>query len=216
MKQQIGMNSSTLEELFAKIREYEAEGKTSSHLKSVRLQEQIYRAYCPIIKSYSRNHSIKIDDVEGIFDEVFGFVYNNMLNQVIEAQDFNPAIRNIMIKKCQAYNNIKHSKNTKFEIPANEVAKQSYLYTISMIAELNKNRELAEELEISPANLKLLNAFYGLNKEGIRYSAEELADRYGISPITVRSRLASSLHKIRNRQAFEATKKQNPDFNFGA
>ena len=216
MEQKIGMTSSKLEELFAQIRAYEEDGKQSSHLKSTRLEEQVYRAYCPIVTSYSRRYNIRLDEVQGIFDEVFSFVYNNLLNEVIEASDFNPGIRNIMIKKCQAYNNMKQTKRSTTITTSTEVAKQSYLYTISMLAELNRNPELAKELEITPANLKLLNAFYGLNKEGIRETAEDLADRYGISAITVRSRLASSLHKIRNRHAFEMTKKQNPDFKFGS
>ena len=216
MKQQIGMNSSKLEEFFAQIRAYEEDGKQSSHLKGSRLQEQIYRAYSPMVAGYSKKYNIRLDEVQGIFDEVFSYVYNNMFNQVIEATDFNPAMRNIMIKKCQEYNNAKKNRYAKPVMTSNEVAKQSYLYTISVLAELNKNAELAKELELTSANIKLLNAFYGINKEGVRYSAEDLAELYGISPVTMRSRLASSLRKIRNRQAFETTKKQNPDFNFGA
>ena len=216
MEQKTGITSSKLEEIFAQIRALNKDGKTSSEHKVLRLQEHVYRAYRPMIGAFAKKYDIKIEDVEGIFDEVFSFVYNNLLNEVIEASDFNVGMRNIMIKKCDQYNNVKKVKHSTYSIPSDEVAKQSYLYTISMIAELNKNKELAEELEIKQATLKLLNAFYGLNKEGVRYSAEELAEMYGISPITVRSRLASSLRKIRNRHAFEITKKQNPDFNFGA
>lgn len=217
MEQKIGMTSSTLEELFAQIREYQTIGKPSALAKSAMIEERIYNAYCPMVNSYSRNYSIKKEDVQGIFDEVFSFVFNNLLEQVIEPQDFNPGIRNIMIKKCQSYNNIKQSRSSAAVSPtSSEIAKQSYLYTLSMLAELNKNAALAKELEITPANLKLLNDFYGLNKEGIRTSAEDLADRYGLSPITVRGRLAASLRKIRNKQAFETTKMQNPDFNFGS
>lgn len=215
MKQQIGMNSSTLGEIFAQIRAYEQESKPSSELKASRLEQHVYMAYRPIIESYSKKYNIPLDDVEVTFDEVFGFVYNNMLNEVIEAEDFNPAIRNIMIKKCQEFNSNQKKQITPV-IPAEEVAKQSYFYTLTMIAELNKNFSLAEELEISKATLKLLNDFYGINKEGVRYSPEDLAARYGISPVTVRSRIAIGLKKIRNRHAFEMTKKQNPNFNFGS
>ncbi len=216
MKQQIGMNSSTLGEIFAQIKAYNKEGKSSLQLKASMLEQNIYRAYRPIIASYSKKYNIPLDEVEITFDEVFSFVYNNMLNEVIEAEDFNPAIRNIMIKKCQAYNNDSQIKHSDPVIPAEEVAKQSYFYTLIMIAELNKNPNLAQELEISKATLKLLNDFYGINKEAVRYTPDDLAERYGISPVTVRSRIVISLKKIRNRHAFELTKKQNPDFNFGS
>ena len=211
MEKQIGLSTEQLEQLFAQIKEG----------KNKHAEAKIYNAYLPYVKLYADKYGIKKDQVQDIFTDIFCFLHNNVINEVISASDFNLSFEKLMSRHCEDFKSSKPAFNSELmsmsyarriaktdaeqskKAQEDEFATQSLLFVVQILNELQVNPELAAEKNLSEEKIAMSKDFYGINKEHRRYSPTEIAAKYGESGTRARAMLVSALKAIREMEEFE-------------
>lgn len=214
MEKQIGLSTEELEQLFAQIKK----GNTK------RAEAKIYGAYLPYVEEYAKKYEIKADQAQDIFTDIFCFLYNNVVNEVISPSDFAVSFDKLMAKQCgkiksassvfksemlsmsYARKVAKTDAEQLKKAQEDEFATQSLLFVVQVLNELQANPELAAEKGLNEEKIAMIKDFYGINRENRRYSAVEISAKYGESGTRARAMLVSALKAIREMNEFEPIK----------
>lgn len=216
MEKQIGFNSEELEQIFAQIKE-----KGDDHLS-----DKIYRAYEPLKASFMKMYHLKSEQVNDIYDDVFCFVYGNVLKEVIKPSDFDYSFKKIMDRQCSKLKQTKNTFNSELlgmsyakHVTTSEMeerknaekqqfATQSLLFVIEILDELLQNHDLAVEHGLDEEKIDMIKDYYGLNKEHKKYSVSEIAEKHNVSETRARAMVVKGLKVLREMKEFQSIKTQ--------
>ena len=212
MEKQIGLTDKELKRFFGQIKGQNSEMVTS------RLSEIIYKAYLPLVDKYAKKYSISKDNAQDIFTDTFSGLYNAVIENILEATDFNACFENVMDKECTKFIKQQAEKkqfNSKLlemsyarTMPAKRVeeieeAKISLLYTSQLLNELKNNEELAKAHDLTPEKISMLQDYCGLNEKGRCYTVAEIANKYKVSEKRAEVMIVTAKRAVRHMKEFE-------------
>lgn len=209
MENKIGIEANKLEQLFTQIKQ----GKEG-------LDTKIYNSYLPLVNLFSKKFGIKREKVQDLYNDVFSYVYNNVLAGMIKPSEFTVCFENLFAKQCvkiQANNEsrdimlggrvIKESyRQQEDNERAKEFATQSLLFVIKVLDDLSRDPELAQEYGLNEEKIAIIKDYYGLNIEHQQYKVDKLAQKYNITESRASALLVSGLKKLRKIKDFQPIK----------
>lgn len=217
MKNQIGLSAQELDKIFSQIRDHKVRG----------LDRKIYAAYLPLRDELASSFKIKKDDMCTIYNDVFSYLYNNVLNGVLKPSEFGVYFKQLLTKQCSKHNLVKNEFNSDLlsksytrniseyipetnasDLRAKEFATQSLLFITELFNKMINNPQLAEQHDLNKEKICIVMDHFGLNAQHKSYTIAEMAEKYEITESRVRALLATSLKKLRSMEEFEPIKHQ--------
>lgn len=213
--EKIGLTVDELEVIFNQL-------KSTSDLS---LQSELYNAYLPLVDLFAKKFELEHDDVHDLYNDVFSYIYNSVMQGVLNAKDYTMYFQNVMAKQClniQASNYDK-ANVTKLSLSnrliAREasaaverrqkeqlIARQSILMVVSVLDEIAHDKELCQIYGLDEIHIAMVRDFHGINKTNTSYKLPEIAKKYNISESRAQAMLVATLKKIREIEELDAIK----------
>ena len=216
MEKQIGLTTEELDSIFAQIKN----GKTE-------LDQKVYNAYLPLISDYASKFKLKEEQVQDLYNEVFIYVYNNILKEVVQPSNFTVCFENVLAKQCMkckteskdefnskllSMSYAKHMQSREAEEARREekkvISEQSLMYVIQILTELEKNEEFAKANGLSELKVDMIKDYYGLNAERKRLTIDQIAQKYELNESRAKAMMVAGLKKLRDMKEFNPIKAQ--------
>ena len=89
MEKQIGLNVKELERIFAQI-------KRGTEMST----DKLYNSYLDLINSYSYKFKLDSEKVQDLYDDVFTYMYNNIIQGLVQPDTFTRCFENVLAKQC--------------------------------------------------------------------------------------------------------------------
>ncbi|MBQ8522460.1 MAG: hypothetical protein IJ458_02210 [Clostridia bacterium] len=209
--EKIGLEVNELEQLFAKVKQGYRD-----------VDAKIYNAYLPLIEMYSTKFNLKQEQVQDLYNDIFSYVYNNVLQGSVSPSEFTICFENILAKQCMKAQSMgsgfrsellstanarrRASRKNEEQLRAKESATQSLLFIIQVLDEIASEPDLMEEYGLNAQKIAIIKDYYGLNKEHARYNVNQIVGKYNISETRARAVLVSGMKKLRDMQDFDQIK----------
>ena len=209
----IGLEVEELERIFAQLKQK----------NEVVLQSRIYNAYLPLIGLMSKKFEVNEDDIHDIYNDVFSYVYNSVMRDVISAKDFTVCFQNLMAKQCVNKKTDKQNNVTKESLSSRlivqetervlaereksqEIARRSLLMVVAILEKISNDPQLAKEYGLDKEHIKMIRDFHGINRENKSLKLIEIAQKYNITEARAKAMLVAGLKKFRELEELDPIK----------
>lgn len=215
MKEVQFLTSNELEEIFASIK------ATSNDY----LGDEIYNNYLPYIDEFAQKYRLNKDDVKDIFNENFSFLYDKVVNNILNPSWFESRLKYLMDIDCeeltkkdsnadefksrlllQSYQNEMEFTDIEKSVANEEFASQSLLFTINFLNDLKANPDKAIKYNLDEMKINIIKDYYGINQERRALKLKEIASKYGLNEKVAQARLVKALSVVRKMDEFQPIK----------
>lgn len=210
MEKRYGLTSEELEKVFAQIKA----GNTS-------MDKKVYEAYLPLINKCTKQFGLRKERVYSIYDDIFSYLYNNILNGTLNSVEFGSYFEKLIIKQCIKAQQVKEDLTSQHlpmssakKVPSREketrenqeFATVSLMFVIQVLNELQSNPEMAAEHGLTEEKIKIIKDYLGFNKQHKRYNVDEIAEKYQITHGRATAVVARTLKTLRDMDEFQPIK----------
>ena len=190
---------------------------------SARYEAKLYNGYMPFLTYFAKKYKVRKEVAIDLYNDIFTKFFNAVWEGKQRPETFGIFIQNNLARECLHIYALKKSKkdiksesltNPKILMEAiiteasreKETAfnRQSLLMVVSILDEIERDKELRKMYNITVGQIKVVKDFHGINSTNTTYSIEELARKYEKSELEIKGLLNSGMKQIRQIEELDA------------